>query len=46
MTALGAGVTAMTTLAATGVLVGQARQARRTIPMAQAPPPRGDGVYG
>ena len=44
--ALGAGVTAMTTAAATGLLVGQARQARRIIPLAEAPPPRGDGVYG
>ncbi|TBL29105.1 SGNH/GDSL hydrolase family protein, partial [Verrucosispora sp. SN26_14.1] len=32
--------------ATTGVLFGQARQARRTIPMAEAPPPRCDGVYG
>jgi lysophospholipase L1-like esterase len=46
MTAFGAGVTAATALAATTVLVGQAQQARRTIPTAQAPPPRGDGVYG
>lgn len=46
LTAVGAGVTAATALAATTVLVGQAQQARRTIPMAQAPPPRGDGVYG
>jgi lysophospholipase L1-like esterase len=43
---LGAGLSALTTALATGVLVGQARQARRTIPQAQAPPPRGDGVYG
>lgn len=46
VTAVGAGLTAATALAATSVLVGQAQQARRTIPMAQAPPPRGDGVYG
>jgi lysophospholipase L1-like esterase len=29
-----------------GVLLGQARLARRTIPRAEAPPPRGDGRYG
>lgn len=33
-------------LVATAVLVGQARQARRLIPMAEAPPPRCDGVWG
>lgn len=44
--AVGAGVTAATAFAAMTVLVGQAQQARRTIPMAQAPPPRGDGLYG
>ncbi|HEX5542107.1 MAG TPA: SGNH/GDSL hydrolase family protein, partial [Micromonospora sp.] len=44
--AVGASVTAATAFAATTVLVGQARQARRTIPIAQAPPPRADGVYG
>ncbi|MFD0821176.1 GDSL-type esterase/lipase family protein, partial [Micromonospora zhanjiangensis] len=46
ITALGAGVTAVTALTATGVLIGQARQARRVIPLAEAPPPRGDGLYG
>jgi lysophospholipase L1-like esterase len=46
MAAVGAGATALTAMATTGVLIGQARQARRMIPMAQAPPPRGDGVYG
>lgn len=46
LTILGAGVAAATTAAAWGVLIGQARQARRIIPLAQAPPPRGDGVYG
>ncbi|MGW4461033.1 SGNH/GDSL hydrolase family protein [Micromonospora sp. NPDC004704] len=46
LTILGAGVTAATTAAAWAVLIGQARQARRIIPLAQAPPPRGDGVYG
>ena len=30
----------------TGVLVGQAFLARRTIPVAEAPPPRSDGRYG
>ncbi|MFC6019445.1 SGNH/GDSL hydrolase family protein [Plantactinospora solaniradicis] len=44
--AVGVGLTAITTVAATGLLVGQARQARRIIPLAEAPPPRGDGVYG
>jgi lysophospholipase L1-like esterase len=29
-----------------GLLRGQARLARRMIPMAEAPPPRGDGLYG
>lgn len=33
-------------MATGGVLLGQARQARRTIPMAEAPPPRCDGIYG
>ncbi|ASW53683.1 SGNH/GDSL hydrolase family protein [Plantactinospora sp. KBS50] len=42
----GAGATAVTVLTASGVLIGQARQARRVIPQAQEPPPRGDGVYG
>lgn len=46
LAALGAGVTGLTTAAATSVLVAQARQARRIIPMAESPPPRGDGVYG
>jgi lysophospholipase L1-like esterase len=46
LAALGAGATAVTAAATTGLLVGQARQARRTIPLAEAPPPRGDGVYG
>ncbi len=44
--ALGIGVTAVAGVTATGVLVGQAQRARRIIPMAEAPPPRGDGVYG
>jgi lysophospholipase L1-like esterase len=29
-----------------GLLLRQAAEARRVIPMAEAPPPRGDGVYG
>lgn len=33
-------------LGGAAVLLGQAQQARRTIPRAQAPPPRGDGRYG
>jgi lysophospholipase L1-like esterase len=45
-TAVGVGVTAVGTVATTGLLVAQARQARRVIPLAEAPPPRGDGVYG
>jgi len=44
--AVGVGATAVTAIAASGVLIGQARQARRGIPMAEAPPPRNDGVYG
>ncbi|MEV4757454.1 SGNH/GDSL hydrolase family protein [Micromonospora sp. NPDC049559] len=44
--AVGAGATALTAAATTGLLLGQARQARRVIPLAEAPPPRGDGVYG
>ena len=32
--------------AAVGVLLGQAELARRTIPLAEAPPPRADGIYG
>src|SRR4051794_7827970 len=37
-----AGVTALSA----GLLLRQAADARRIIPMAEAPPPRGDGVYG
>ncbi|MEU4244449.1 SGNH/GDSL hydrolase family protein [Actinoplanes sp. NPDC026619] len=37
-----AGVTALSA----GLLMRQAAAARRIIPMAEAPPPRGDGVYG
>ena len=37
-----AGITALSA----GLLLRQAAEARRVIPMAEAPPPRGDGVYG
>jgi lysophospholipase L1-like esterase len=37
-----AGVTALSA----GLLLRQAADARRIIPMAEAPPPRGDGLYG
>ncbi|GAA4689342.1 SGNH/GDSL hydrolase family protein [Phytohabitans rumicis] len=40
--AVGAGLLAT----AAGVIVAQAKQARRIIPQADSPPPRGDGVYG
>ncbi|MEV0426688.1 SGNH/GDSL hydrolase family protein [Micromonospora sp. NPDC050495] len=46
LAAIGTGATVAATVATGGVLLGQARQARRTIPMAEAPPPRCDGVYG
>ncbi|SCL19009.1 SGNH/GDSL hydrolase family protein [Micromonospora inyonensis] len=45
-TAIGAGATVAAFVTTTGILLGQAKQARRTIPMAEAPPPRCDGVYG
>lgn len=44
--AFGAGLAAATAVTAGGVLIGQANRARRTIPLAEAPPPRSDGVYG
>jgi lysophospholipase L1-like esterase len=44
--AYGAGSVTAIGFALTGLLVGQARLARRTIPMAEAPPPRCDGQYG
>jgi lysophospholipase L1-like esterase len=44
--AVGVGAIATTTGLVAGVLVGQAQRARRVIPMAEGPPPRGDGVYG
>ncbi|MDM4722534.1 SGNH/GDSL hydrolase family protein [Micromonospora sp. WMMA1363] len=46
LAAIGTGATAAAAVATGGLLIGQARQARRTIPMAEAPPPRCDGVYG
>lgn len=45
-TAIGVGAAAAAFGTTTGVLLGQAKHARRTIPMAEAPPPRCDGVYG
>jgi lysophospholipase L1-like esterase len=45
-TAAGVGVTAVTLAAAVGLIMVQADRARRVIPLATAPPPRGDGVYG
>jgi lysophospholipase L1-like esterase len=41
----GGGVSAVGALV-TGVLIGQAMLARRTIPLAESPPPRCDGRYG
>lgn len=46
LAAIGTTATVAAAGATTGLLFGQARQARRTIPMAEAPPPRCDGVYG
>lgn len=46
LAAFGAGAAAAVAVATAGTLYGQARQARRVIPLAEAPPPRGDGVYG
>ena len=40
------GTAAGLTMLSAGVLLNQARAARRVIPMAEAPPPRADGVYG
>lgn len=42
----GVGLAATTSAVAVGVLAGQAERVRRIIPLAEAPPPRGDGVYG
>ena len=44
--AYGGGAATAVSLLGIGVLVGQARQVRRVIPMAEAPPPRCDGVWG
>lgn len=44
--AVGAGVAAAAASTGLVVLAAQAQQARRVIPMAEAPPPRGDGLYG
>src|SRR6266487_1124437 len=44
--AYGAGSLTAFGMALTGLLFGQAMLARRTIPAAEAPPPRCDGVYG
>nr|WP_239177612.1 SGNH/GDSL hydrolase family protein [Actinoplanes octamycinicus] len=41
-----AGVLAGLTALSAGLLMRQAADARRIIPLAEAPPPRGDGVYG
>jgi lysophospholipase L1-like esterase len=45
-TAYAGGAAAAAWVVTAGVLVGQARLARRLIPMAQAPPPRCEGVWG
>jgi lysophospholipase L1-like esterase len=46
MTAYAGGAVAAAWVVTAGVLVGQARLARREIPSAEAPPPRCDGVWG
>jgi lysophospholipase L1-like esterase len=40
------GALAGLTAVSAGILMRQASAARRIIPMAEAPPPRGDGIYG
>ncbi|GID26596.1 SGNH/GDSL hydrolase family protein [Paractinoplanes brasiliensis] len=40
------GALATVTAVSVGLLLRQASHARRVIPMAEAPPPRGDGLYG
>ncbi len=40
------GVVAGVTALSAGLLLRQAADARKIIPMAEAPPPRGDGLYG
>jgi lysophospholipase L1-like esterase len=42
----GGGAVTAVGLAAVGIVLGQAEIARRTIPIAEAPPPRADGLYG
>lgn len=42
----GGGALAAGAAAAVGVVLGQVELARRTIPIAEAPPPRADGLYG
>jgi len=44
--ALGGGVVAGLVATVSAVLYSQAKEARRVIPAAEAPPPRGDGLYG
>ena len=46
LTSCAAGATAGIAALSAGLLMRQAATARRIIPMAEAPPPRGDGVYG
>ncbi|MFI5890748.1 SGNH/GDSL hydrolase family protein [Actinoplanes sp. NPDC051513] len=40
------GAVAVVTAGSAGLLLRQAADARRIIPLAEAPPPRGDGLYG
>jgi lysophospholipase L1-like esterase len=40
------GALAVVTAGSAGLLLRQAADARRIIPLAEAPPPRGDGLYG
>ncbi|HEY8532744.1 MAG TPA: SGNH/GDSL hydrolase family protein [Micromonospora sp.] len=44
--ALGGGIAAGLVATISAVLYSQAKGARRVIPAAEAPPPRGDGLYG
>lgn len=44
--AYGGGLLATAGAVAAGVLLGQVEVAKRIIPLAEAPPPRGDGRYG
>lgn len=44
--AYGGGLLATAGVVAAGVLLGQVEVAKRIIPLAEAPPPRGDGRYG